>query len=386
MNISKNEVDALNLTVNIEITPEDYQDKVNSVLQNYRKSANIPGFRPGKVPMGLIKKQYGKAVLIDEINKMLQDSIYNYIQEEKLNILGNPLPVEQEELDFDTPGTYNFGFELGLSPEVDVKITKKNKVKGVKVVADDKVLDTYMEDIRGRYGKMSTPEKPAADDMFHGSFTEVDADGAAVEGGIFKEDAQFLGTNLKTKKAQGELAKTSMGSTTTFDAKKSFGKDYNVAGLLGVTDAQLEASTGSFEFKLTNISRMEPAELNQEFFDKVYGEGAVTSEEEMRARMKEEAERMYQNEADQYFLNNVAEYLLDKTKFDLPIAFLKKWMQTSGEKPLTAEEVEADWEKTEKGLRYQLIENAVITAAEIKVSREDLLDHTVGMVKAQFQQ
>lgn len=386
MNISKNEVDALNLTVNIEITPEDYQDKVNSVLQNYRKSANIPGFRPGKVPMGLIKKQYGKAVLIDEINKMLQDSIYNYIQEEKLNILGNPLPVEQEELDFDTPGTYNFGFELGLSPEVDVKITKKNKVKGVKVVADDKVLDTYMEDIRGRYGKMSTPEKPAADDMYHGSFTEVDADGAAVEGGIVKEDAQFLGTNLKTKKAQGELAKTSMGSTMAFDAKKSFGKDYNVAGLLGVTDAQLEASTGSFEFKLTNISRMEPAELNQEFFDKVYGEGAVTSEEEMRARMKEEAERMYQNEADQYFLNNVAEYLLDKTKFDLPIAFLKKWMQTSGEKPLTAEEVEADWEKTEKGLRYQLIENAVITAAEIKVSREDLLDHTVGMVKAQFQQ
>jgi trigger factor len=386
MNISKNEVDALNLTVNIEITPEDYQDKVNSVLQNYRKSANIPGFRPGKVPMGLIKKQYGKAVLIDEINKMLQDSIYNYIQEEKLNILGNPLPVEQEELDFDTPGTYNFGFELGLSPEVDVKITKKNKVKGVKVVADDKVLDTYMEDIRGRYGKMSTPEKPAADDMYHGSFTEVDADGAAVDGGIVKEDAQFLGTNLKTKKAQGELAKTAMGSTMAFDAKKSFGKDYNVAGLLGVTDAQLEASTGSFEFKLTNISRMEPAELNQEFFDKVYGEGAVTSEEEMRARMKEEAERMYQNESDQYFLNNVAEYLLDKTKFDLPIEFLKKWMQTSGEKPLTAEEVEADWEKTEKGLRYQLIENAVITAAEIKVSREDLLDHTVGMVKAQFQQ
>jgi len=350
MNISKNEVDTLNLTVNIEITPEDYQDKVNSVLQNYRKSANIPGFRPGKVPMGLIKKQYGKAVLIDEINKILQDAIFNYIQEEKLNILGNPLPVEQEELDFDTPGTYNFGFELGLSPEVDVKISKKNKVKGVKVVADDKVLDTYMEDIRGRYGKMSTPEKPAADDMFHGSFTEVDADGAAVEGGIVKEDAQFLGTNLKTKKAQGELAKATMGSTMTFDAKKSFGKDYNVAGLLGVTDAQLEASTGSFEFKLTNISRMEPAELNQEFFDKVYGEGAVTSEKEMRARMKEEAERMYQNEADQYFLNNVAEYLLEKTKFDLPIVFLKKWMQTSGEKPLTADEVEADWEKNRKGI------------------------------------
>ena len=386
MNISKNEVDALNLVVNIEITPEDYQEKVNGVLQNYRKSANIPGFRPGKVPMGLIKKQYGKAVLIDEINKMLQDAIYNYIQEEKLNILGNPLPIEQEELDFDTPGTYSFGFELGLSPEFEVKISKKNKIKGVKVTADAKVLDTYMEDIRGRYGKMSTPEKPAAEDMYHGSFTEVDAEGAVVDGGIVKEDAQFMGTNLKTKKAQGDLAKTSMGSTVAFDANKSFGKGYNVAGLLGVTDAQLEASTGSFEFKLTNISRMEPAELNQEFFDKVYGEGAVTSEEEMRARMKEEAERMYQNEADQYFLNNVAEYLLDKTKFDLPIAFLKKWMQTSGEKPLTAEEVEADWEKTEKGLRYQLIENAVITAAEIKVSREDLLDHTVGMVKAQFQQ
>ncbi len=386
MNISKNEVDALNLTVNIEITPEDYQDKVKAVLQNYRKSSKTPGFRPGKVPMGLINKQYGKAVLIDEINKTLQDAIYNYIQEEKLNILGNPLPIEQEELDFDNPGTYKFGFELGLSPEVEVKITKKNKVKGVKVVADDKVLDTYIEDIRGRYGKMSTPEKPAADDMFHGVFTEVDAEGNPVEGGIFREDAQFLGINLKTKKAQGELPKTAIGNTVVYDAKKSFVKDYNVAGLLGVTDAQLEASTGSFEFKLTNISRMHPAELNQEFYDKVYGEGTVTSEEEMRSRMKEEAERLYQNEADQYFSNNVAEYLLKKTKFDLPIEFLKKWMQTSGEKPLTAEEVEADWEKTEKGLRYQLIENAIIVAAEINVSREDLLDYTVEMVKAQFQQ
>ena len=386
MNISKNEVDALNLSVNIEITPEDYQDKVNSVLQNYRKSANIPGFRPGKVPMGLIKKQYGKAVLVDEINKILQDAIYNYIQDEKLNILGNPLPVEQEEMDFDTPGTYNFGFELGLSPKVDVTITKKNKIKGVKVVADKKVLDTYMEDIRGRYGKMLTPENPQADDMYHGSITEIDAAGNAVEGGIVKEDAQFMGTNLKTKKAQGELTKLSAGSILVLDAKKTFGKGYNVAGLLGVTDAHLEASTGSFEFKLNNISRMEPAELNQDFFDKVYGEGAVTSEAEMRAKMKEEAERMYLNEADQYFLNNVAQYLLDKNKFDLPVDFLKKWMQTSGEKPLTAEEVEADWEKTEKGLRYQLIENSVITAAEIKVSREDLIDHTVGTVKAQFQQ
>lgn len=386
MNISKNEVDALNLLVNIEIAPEDYQGKVDSVLQNYRKSANIPGFRPGKVPMGLIKKQYGKAVLVDEINKMLQDGIYNYIQEEKLNILGNPLPIEQEELDFDTPGTYTFGFELGLSPEVEVKISKKNKIKGVKVVADDKVLDTYVEDIRNRYGKMSTPEKREATDMYQGTFTEVDAEGAAVEGGIVKEETQFMGSNLKTKKAQGELAKAELGTDFPLDAAKSFAKGYNFAGLLGVTDAQLEASSGLFHFHLANVTRMEPAELNQEFYDKVYGEGVVTSEEAMRERMKEEAERMYMNESDQYFLNNVAEYLLDKTKFDLPIEFLKKWMQTSGEKPLTAEEIEADWEKTEKGLRYQLIENAVITGAEIQVTREDLLDHTVNMVKAQFQQ
>lgn len=160
MNISKNEVDALNLLVNIEITPEDYQTKVSDVLENYRKRANIPGFRPGKVPMGLIKKQYGKAVLIEEINNLLQDSIYKYITDEKLNILGNPMPVEQPDLDFDTAGSYNFQFELGLSPEFEVGISKKNKVKAVKVVADKKVLDTYVEDIRNRYGKMSAPEKP----------------------------------------------------------------------------------------------------------------------------------------------------------------------------------------------------------------------------------
>ncbi|MEY2964014.1 MAG: hypothetical protein RL754_1275 [Bacteroidota bacterium] len=386
MNISKNEVDALNLLVTLEITPEDYQGKVDGVLADYRKRASIPGFRPGKVPMGLIKKQYGKAVLIEEINKLLQDSIYNYISDEKLNILGNPLPVEQEQIDFDNPGTYSFQFEIGLSPVVDVKISKKNKIDGVKITADDKVLDSYMEDIRMRYGKMSSPEKPEPTDMFHGTFTEVDADGNAVEGGIVKENAQFLASNLRTKKAQGELCKVSIGESYAVEADKTFGKDYNVAGLLGVTDAQLEASTGNFHFEVKNISRMEPADLNQEFFDKIYGEGVVSSEAEMRAKMKEEAEAMYQNEADQYLLNNVAEYLIEKTSFDLPETFLKKWMLTAGEKPMTAEEVEADWDKTAKGLRWQLIENAVIEAAEIKVSQEELLEHTVGLVKAQFQQ
>ena len=151
MNITKNEVDALNLLVNIEIAPENYQSKVDSVLLNYRKTAKIPGFRPGKVPMGLVKKQYGKAVLIEEINKMLQDGIYDYIQKEKLNILGNPLPIEQAELDFDTPGTYTFAFELGLSPEFEVKVSKRNKVDGVKISDDKKVIDTYVEDIRNRY-------------------------------------------------------------------------------------------------------------------------------------------------------------------------------------------------------------------------------------------
>ena len=386
MNITKNEVDALNLLVNIEITPENYQSKVDSVLLNYRKTAKIPGFRPGKVPMGLVKKQYGKAVLIEEINKMLQDGIYDYIQKEKLNILGNPLPIEQAELDFDTPGTYTFAFELGLSPEFEVKVSKRNKVDSVKITADKKVIDTYVEDIRNRYGKMSSPESPESSDMFYGTFTEVDADGNAIVGGIVKADTQFLGTNLKTKKVQVELTKATIGDRFSMDAAKSFVKDYNVAGLLGITDAQLEASTGILQFELKNIMRMEPAELNQEFYDKVYGEGMVTTEDEMRAKMKEEAERMYQNEADQFFLNNVAEHLLEKTKFDLPVSFLKKWMRTSGDKPLTAEEIEADWEKTEKGLRYQLIENAVITGAEITVSNDDLLNHTVELVKSQFQQ
>ena len=386
MNITKNEVDALNLLVNIEITPENYQSKVDSVLLNYRKTAKIPGFRPGKVPMGLVNKQYGKAVLIEEINKMLQDGIYDYIQKEKLNILGNPLPIEQAELDFDTPGTYTFAFELGLSPEFEVKVSKRNKVDSVKITADKKVIDTYVEDIRNRYGKMSSPESPESSDMFYGTFTEVDADGNAIVGGIVKADTQFLGTNLKTKKVQVELTKATMGDHFSMDAAKSFVKDYNVAGLLGITDAQLEASTGILQFELKNIMRMEPAELNQEFYDKVYGEGMVTTEDEMRAKMKEEAERMYQNEADQFFLNNVAEHLLEKTKFDLPVSFLKKWMRTSGDKPLTAEEIEADWEKTEKGLRYQLIENAVITGAEIAVSNDDLLNHTVELVKSQFQQ
>ncbi len=386
MNISKQEVDALNLLVDIQITPEDYEPKVNKVLEDYKKRANVPGFRPGKVPMGLIKKQYGKAVLIDEINKILQDSVYNYINEEKLNILGNPLPVEQNDIDFVIGGTFDFQFELGLSPEFEVSISKKNKIEAVKIVAEDSDVDTYMEDIRSRYGKMVNPEKPEATDTFHGSLTEVDESGAAVEGGIAKEDVQFQGTALRTKKAQGELCKLENGAAYLVEAAKSFEKEFNLAGLLGVTDAQLEASTGHFQFTLKNVSRMEVAELNQEFFDKIYGEGVVSSEEEMRARIKEEAERAYLNEADQYFLNNVSKYLLEKTSFDLPETFLKKWMRTAGEEPLTEEQVETDWPKTLRGLRWQLIENQVIKMSEITVTHDELMEHTMDLVRAQFQQ
>lgn len=386
MTISKNEVDALNLLVNIEITPEDYQSKVDNVLQGYKKRANIPGFRPGKVPMGLIKKQYGKAVLIEEINKILQDSIYNYINEEKLNILGNPMPVEQETIDFDNDTNFNFQFELGLSPELEVKISKRNKVNAAKLIADDVAINTYIDDMRSRFGKIVNPEKPEITDTFIGTIQEVDSEGNPVEDGLSKDDVEFKPEVLRTKKAQGELCKLANGESFSIQAAKTFDKDFNFAGLIGATDAQLEASTGEFAFVLTNVTRMELAELNQELFDKLYGEGVVTSEEEMRARVKEEAEKAYQSEADQYLLNNVAEYLIEKTAFDLPVAFLKKWLRTAGEQPLTEEQVEADWSKTEKGLRWQLIENAIIKMAEISVTNEELKAQAVELVKAQFMQ
>ncbi len=383
MEFTKKNIDDLNAILTVQVTPDDYLETVEKTLAEYRKSANIPGFRKGKVPAGLINKQYRMPVLIDEINKLLQNGVYKYIADEKIDILGNPLPVADENIDWTGTDTYEFSFELGLAPAFEVKISGKNKMTYNKVVADKATVDRFVEDMTKRYGKMSTPETFEEGDMFEGTFVELD--GSEVKEGGIEKRTQFAGSSLKGK-AKKSLVEGALNDVVVINAKKDFVKGYNPAGLLGITDAALEELEGVFNFTLTNVTRIEPADLNQEFFDKIYGEGAVKDEKEFRARVKEEAEKMYKADADQYFMNSVADYLLERTEFELPDTFLKKWMSTNGENPISTEEIDAEYPKMVKGLKWQLIENKIIRDNDIKVGQEELIDHTKNLVKAQLAQ
>lgn len=385
MNVTTTKTGDLNAVLTVKISPEDYQQKVEKVLKDYRKNAKIPGFRPGMVPAGLIKKQYGKAVLIDEVNHLLQHAVTDHLRDEKLDILGNPLPVPNDDIDWDNQSEFSFDFELGLAPEFDLKISDKIKVPYAKITADKKMVDRYVEDYTKRFGKMSSPESVEENCIIKGEFVEVDKDGNAVEEGITASASIGL-DSLDDKKTLKALTGLKAGDKVTIDSKKAFKDDFNFANVIGSTKDALEASTGLFEITISEITKIDPAELNQELFDKVFGEGAVKDEKEFRARIKEDAEGMFVGESDRKFYEDVKEAVLDKTKFDLPDEFLKKWMQTSQERPVSAEEIEEEYPKMQDSLKWQLVESKLVKEHGIEVSQEELVSYTKELVARQMAQ
>ncbi len=384
MNVSTRKIEDLQAIMTVEITPEDYQQKVDKVLKDYRKRADIPGFRKGHVPASLIKKQYGKSVLIDEINHLLQHAIFDHIKEENLDILGNPLPVEQTDIDWDA-ADFSFEYELGLAPDFELKVNKKVKVPLFKVKPDAEMVQRYVDDYAKRFGKMTYPEKVEENAIVRANFTEVDKKDQAVEGGI-EESATLTLDSIDDSKTTKALLGLKKDDTVVIDAKKAFKKDFNLANLLGVEETQLNDSTQRFQLKLIEVSKLDPAPLNQELFDKVFGEGTVKTEEEFRARIEADAAKMLQPQADQKFYQDVKETLLGKMKFDLPEPFLKKWMQKSGENPMSEEEVEKQFPDMKDDMRWQLIENRIIKEHNINASNEEVMAYTKNLVQQQMAQ
>lgn len=384
MNVTRKNIDDLNAILTVEIKEDDYKENVEKALANYRKNAVIPGFRKGKVPAGLIRKQYYKPLAIDEVNKIIQDAVYNYLNDEKLDVLGNPLPIEQRDIDWDNQKDFEFEFELGLTPNIDVTLPKNTKLSYMKVVADDKMVNDYVEDVAKRYGKLSTPEKAEKEDLFNGDFVELDAEGNPVEGGITK-NASFAATSLSQEETINSLLNLEVGQQVTLDPHKDFSADFNLARLLGTTDDKLEQSQ-SFGFTLKSISRLEPHALDQELFDKVLGEGKASTEEEFKNELKAQLESQFIGQSDSDFFHHAYHYYLDNVKFDLPEEFLKKWLRTAGDKPLSAEEVEEQFPQTIKALRWQLIENRIIKANDISVNEEELRNYAKQLITAQMMQ
>ena len=377
MNITKENIDALNAVVKVEISAADYQEKVATILQDYRKKADIPGFRKGQVPMGMVKKQYGKSIMIDEVNKLLQESLNKFLTEEKLDILGNPLPRKQDDFDWDKED-YSFEFELGLAPEFDVKLDEKNKITQYNIIADKELLGKEVENIQKRYGKIISKEVVEEGVNITGTFVNEEKE-------INKKSTIEL-ASIKGKANQKKLIGKKVGDVVELNTKKLFDDDHKLMGALGVDHDAIHGLEIDVTFTIEEVNFTELGEVNQELFDKVFGPDVVKSEEELIAKIKEDAEKQFKTQADQQLLNDVTEYLVKNTKFDLPTEFLKKWIAVAGENPMTPEQASKEFEKSEKGLRYQLIEGKVLKDNGIKLEFDELQEFTKGFVKSQMAQ
>ncbi len=377
MNITKEQIDELNAVVKVAISKEDYQDKVEQILKDYRKQANIPGFRKGQVPMGLIKKQYGKAVLVDEVNKLLQDNLNKYLTEEKLDVLGNPLPKQQDNFDWDSENL-DFEFELGLAPDFEVKLKTKKAVTQYKIVADKKMIDDQVERIQKQYGKLVSKTEVGKKDEVTGFF--------ANEAEEIDHKTTLELDKIKSKKAIDALVGKKVGEEVTLNTKGLFKEDYLLSSALGITPDKAEKLAIDVTFTIEEINEREPAELNQELFDKLFGEGNVSSEKELKDKIKEDSEKQFEQQSDQKLLNDITEKLIEETTFELPAEFLQKWIQVSGEEMLTDDQAKEEDEKSEQGLRYQLIEGKIIKENDLQVQFDELKDFAKGFIKSQMAQ
>lgn len=377
MKITKEDIDALNSVVKIDITANDYQEKVDTQLHDYRKKANIPGFRKGHVPMSLVKKQYGKSVMIDEVNKLLQESLNKFLVEEKLDVLGNPLPKMKEDFSWDED-QFTFEFELGLAPDFEVNLKPKKAITAYKIIADDKMINTQIDNIREQYGKMITQSAIEENSNVTGTFVNEEKE--------IEKKSTFKLEKIKGKANLKKFIGSKVGDTLELKSKGLFTDDHMLMNVLGLSHDDAHDFEATMTFSIEEITQTELAELNQELFDKIFGVGLVKSEDEFKSRLKEDAEKQFGSQSDQQLLNAVTESLIDNTKFDLPAEFLKKWLAVSGEKPMTEEQAGEEYERSEKGLRYQLIEGKLMTEHKLQITYDDLKDYTKGFVRAQMAQ
>lgn len=380
MNVVEEKIDDLNAILRVTVTPEDYSEKVNKVISDYRKQANIPGFRPGKIPVSIIKKKYGKAILAEELNKVVNESINEFIATNKLNVLGNPLPKADEEVkgDFTNPAEFEFAYEIGVAPEFEVKLSKSQKFDYLKVEVSDEMLDKEIANLAKRYGTLVPADVAGENDMVLGEFTQV--------GGEIKNTSTISLEFIEDEAAKKMLVGQKSGATLTVDPRKVSKGTEDMASMLAIAPEEAEILEGEFEFKITEIKTMVPAAVDQALFDKLFGEGIIKSEVELREKINGDLERMFGNDSDRLFSQSITDALIEKTSFDLPDEFLKRWIMASSEKKVSQEEIDADFENYKKSLKWQLIQNKLIKENEIKVENEEILEYTKGLLINQFAQ
>lgn len=388
MNISKELKDNLNAVVKVRINKDDYEPRVKKVLSDYQKKARIDGFRPGKVPSGLINKMYGKSAMVEEINKLLSENLMKYIHDEKIHILGDPLPSEKEqkEIDWENSSEFEFAFDLGLSPDFEVKLSKKDKLKVYSILPNDKLIETYSDNYARRYGAFKTCTTiEDGKEMVKGSFVEM-ADGAVKENGIVVPESTIYLEFMKDEEIKKLFIGLKDGDKATFNLAKAYPNNVELATILHMKKEEVGNIDSDFQLTITAVSKFEKAEINQELFDKIYGEGNVTSVDEFRKKISDEIQLNLSRESDYKFRMDAKELIMNEINFTLPVAFLKRWIFTSNEGKFTMEQIDQDFGKFEKDFKWQLIQNKIVTEQDLKITDEEILDFAKEQTRMQFEQ
>jgi len=389
MNITSENIDELNSVIKLTIDKDDYEPRVADVLKTYQKKANMPGFRPGKVPAGLIRKMYGNAVMVDEINKLVSENLSKYLTEEKLDILGEPLPSEsQQPIDFDTQDSFEFAFDIALAPSVEVKLTKREKLNYYNIEVSDDILDGQIKNLTSRFGSNDVVETIGEKSLAKGDFVQVDKDGNAIQDGIVAEDAVMSLAIVKNDTQKKKMLAKKVGDEVIFDVKKAFPNDTEVSYLLKITKEQAAEVKGNFKFTIKEITEFSDPELNKDLFDKLFGPGVVSSEEEMRAKVKEDLQRNFEMESEYKFSIDAREKLTSKLDVKLPEKFLKRWLKATdkGEQKMSDEQIDNDMPKFMEDLKWQLIKNEIVRANDIKVEEKDVVEYAKKSARMQFMQ
>lgn len=387
MNVTRQEVNAQTALLTVQVSPEDYQGKVTASLEKYRKQAKIPGFRPGKVPMALVQKQYGKSVLAEEMNKLVSEALYKHVEENKLEILGNPIPKEDTEVkgDFENPADFEFTYEIGYKPAINLELGAKSKFDYVKVKIDDTLLDKQIDDLRRRYGKLVSADKVGETDMILGQFVELNEDGSIKEGGVMHSSTTSM-EFIEDAAVKASLVGKAIGDKVNVSASALTRGDKDKAAMLGVKEEELGNHSDNYQLTINDIKQMELAELNQDLFDKLFGPGAIDSEKALRARIASDLDQMFANDSDRLLTREVYRELVDKTPVALPDEFLKRWIRLSNDKPISQEQVNEDYDNYAKDLKWQLIQGHIFKSNDIQLDHQEAIEFTKGLLANQYAQ
>ena len=388
MNVSLKNNDTTSGILKLEIVKADYADLVEKSLKSLRQKANMPGFRKGMVPMGMIKKMYGTHVLVEEINKLVSENLYKYIQENNLHILGEPMPneTEQKPLNFEKDEDFEFCFDVALAPEFTLEVSKADKVPYYQVKIDDEMIDSQVNSYRSNFGSYDKAEEVEEKDLVKGTVAELE-NGSPKEGGIVVENAVLMPMYIKNEEEKAKFIGAKVNSVVVFNPNKAYeGAEAEIAAFLKIDKEKVAETTGDFSFEIKEITRHKDAEMNQELFDKVFGEGEVTSEEDFRNRIKEALSEQFTPQSDFKFLTDIRDLLVERAG-ELKFAedLLKRWLLSTNNKT-TPEKLDEDFPKLIQDLKYQLVKDNLVKKNDLKIEEHDVEEFAKRVTKAQFAQ